>query len=64
MTRTMLQIAIDPNTLFDLKNYAKENGMAYGDLVRQLIHKEIYQSQSMARKRDVDKLYKRLYKNG
>lgn len=49
MTRTMLQIAIDPNTLFDLKNYAKENGMAYGDLVRQLIHDEIYKSYRLAK---------------
>jgi hypothetical protein len=52
MKRTMLQIVIKPDTLFDLKNYSKENGFNYGDVVRQLIHKEIYQSQSLSRKHD------------
>lgn len=52
MKSTRLQIVIDEDTLFDLKNYAKENGFNYGDVVRQLIHKEIYISQSLAKKHD------------
>jgi predicted DNA binding CopG/RHH family protein len=55
MKSTRLQIVIDENTLFDLKNYAQENGFNYGDLVRQLIHKEFYQSQSLAKKPKHDK---------
>lgn len=55
MTRTMLQITIDADTLFDLKNYAKDNGMNYGEIVRQLIHKELYLSQSFAKKHDKKK---------
>lgn len=45
----MIQLAIDPDTLFDLKNYAKENGFGYGDLVRHLIHDEIYKSYRLAK---------------
>jgi len=45
-----LNISIHSDMLFDLKNYAKENGMVHGDVVRQLIHDEIYKSYRLAKK--------------
>ena len=46
----MLQVVIDKDLLFDLKNYADDNGLKYTDIVRQLIRTEVYQRQTLAKR--------------
>lgn len=47
--RSMLQVVIDKDLLFDFKNYCDENNVKYTEAVRKLIHEEVYSRQSLAR---------------
>ena len=45
----MLQVLLSKDLLFDLQNYADENGLKYTDVVRHLIRTEIYQKHTLAK---------------
>lgn len=49
--RKVLQVPITKDLLFDLENYCKENDLKPTDLVRYLLRIELYNEQTMSKKR-------------
>jgi hypothetical protein len=64
MKRTILQVVITKDLLFDFKKYCTENDLKYTDVVRSLIRMEVYQLHDFAKrdKNGMDRWQKEEYK--
>ena len=51
MKRKVLQVVVTEDFLFDLKNYSKDLGMKYTELVRHILREEIYNRQTLTKRK-------------